>query len=159
MLQASFPGHLNAAGKNAHITGEDVFKYSRKAKQVVDHQALEQIKEFRAVRAPVAAIAERLSDKLGVNYTRKDIANRIENKLPALMSEADSDNVKIFLDEIVEGGGDVYAKYHDASNKCRLLIIMTKYQKTDLNLSRPRVFINDTTFGTNSENFKVSLKS
>ena len=55
---------------------------------------MEQIKEFRAVRAPAAAIAERLSDKLGVNYTRKDIANRI-----------------------------------DASNKCRLLIIMTKYQK------------------------------
>ena len=74
------------------------------------------------------------------------------------MSESDSDNVKIFLDEIVEGGGDVYAKYHDGSNKCRLLIIMTKYQKIDLNLSRPKVFINDTTFGTNAENFKVGIQ-
>ena len=75
---------------------------------------MKQIKEFRAVRAPAAAIAERLSDKLGVNYTRKDVANLIENKLPSLKCESDSDNVKIFLDEIVEGGGDVYAKFHDA---------------------------------------------
>ena len=37
------PDHLNAAGVNAHVTGEDVFKYSRKAKQVVDNQAMEQI--------------------------------------------------------------------------------------------------------------------
>ena len=49
---------------------------------------MEQIKEFRAVRAPAADIADRLSNKLGVNYTRKDIANHIENKLPALMSES-----------------------------------------------------------------------
>ena len=94
-----------------------------------------------------------------MKYTRKDIANCIENKLQALMSESDSNNVKVLLDEIVEGGGDMYAKFHDSSNKWRLLIIMTKYQKIDLNLNRPRVFINDTTFGTNSENFKVSIKS
>ena len=55
---------------------------------------MEQIKEFRAVRAPAAAIAERMSDKYGVNYTRKNISNRKINKLPALMSESDSNNVK-----------------------------------------------------------------
>ena len=57
-----------------------------------------------------------------------------------------------FLDDILQGGGDVYAKYHADMNKCRVL---TKYQKIDLNLSRPRVYVNDTTFGKNSENFKV----
>ena len=55
---------------------------------------MEQIKEFRAVRAPAAALAERMSDKYGVNYTRKNISNRKVNKLPALMSESDSNNVK-----------------------------------------------------------------
>ena len=104
------------------------------------------------MRAPAAAIAERLSD-------RKDVATLIENKLPSLKCESDSDNGKIFLDEIVEGGGDVYAKFHDASKKYRLLIIMTKYQKIDLNLSRRRVFIKDTIFFTNSENFKVTIQS
>ena len=65
------------------------------------------------------------------------------------MSESDLLNVNTFLEEIIDGGGD--------TNKCRVLIIMTKYQKIDLNLSRPKVFVNDTTFGTNSENFKVNV--
>ena len=77
VLRAFIPDHVNPAGEPVLVTGEDVFKYSRKAKQVVDGQVMEQIKEFRAVRAPTAAIAERLSDKFGVNYTRKDITNRL----------------------------------------------------------------------------------
>ena len=77
VLRAFIPDHVNPAGEPVHMTGEDVFKYSQKAKQVVDGQVMEQIKEFRAVRAPTAAIAERLSDKFGVNYTRKDITNRL----------------------------------------------------------------------------------
>jgi hypothetical protein len=147
--------HMNAAGEPAHLTGMDVYKSSRKAKEIVDKQALELLKEFTAVNAPTTSIADRLSDKYGVNYTRKDITNRINNKLGALMSESDQLNVNTFLEEIIDGGGEVFAKYHDGSNKCRVLIIMTQYQKIDLNLSRPKVFINDTTFGTNSENFKV----
>ena len=73
------------------------------------------------------------------------------------MSESDFLNVNTFLEEIIVGGGDVFAKYHEDTNKCRVLIIMTKYQKIYLNLSRPKVFVNDTTFGTNSENFKVNV--
>ena len=141
---------MNAAGEPAHLTGMDVYKSSRKAKEIVDKQALELLKEFTAVNAPTTSIADRLSDKYGVNYTRKDITNRINNKLGALMSESDQLNVNTFLEEIIDGGGEVFAKYHDGSNKCRVLIIMTQYQKIDLNLSRPKVFINDTTFGTNS---------
>ena len=149
--------HVNANGDPAHLTGIDVYKSSRKAKAMVDEEALSLIKEFKAVNAPTNAVADRLSEKFGVNYTRQDIANRINNKLGALISQ-DSDvlNVNTFLEEIVEGGGEVFAKYHEDTNKCRILLIMTKYQKIDLNLSRPRVFINDTTFGTNSENFKVN---
>ena len=149
--------HVNAAGEPAHLTGLDVYKSSRQAKAMVDKEALDLLKEFTAVKAPTNAIADRLSERFGVNYTRQDIANRINNKLGALLSE-DSDllNVNTFLEEIIEGGGEVFAKYHEDTNKCRVLIIMTKYQKIDLNLSRPKVFVNDTTFGTNSENFKVN---
>ena len=39
------------------------------------------------------AIFARLSDKFGVNYTRKDIANRISNKLGVLLNESDLYNV------------------------------------------------------------------
>ena len=58
---------------------------------------------------------------------------RINNKLGILISQ-DSDvlNVNTFLEEIVDGGGDVFAKYNE-DNKCRILLIMTKYQKIDLN--------------------------
>ena len=149
--------HTNPAGEPAHLTGIDVFKSSRKAKELVDKEALQMLKEFKSVNAPISAIAARLSDKFGVNYSRQDIANRINNKLGALLSESDMCNVNTFLDEIIDGGGEVYAKYKENSDKCRVLIIMTEYQKVDLNLSRPKVFINDTTFGTNAENFKVNF--
>ena len=147
--------HINAAGEPAHLTDLDVFKSIRKAKEMVDGEALELLKEFRSVNAPTNSVAARLSYKYGVNYTRKDITNRINNKVDLLMSDSDSANVNTFLEDIVQGGGDVYAKYHADTNKCRVLIIMTKYQKIDLNLSRPRVYLNDRTFGKNSENFKV----
>lgn len=157
LLRSFDTEHVNASGDPAHLTGIDVYKSSRKAKAMVDQEALNLLKEFRAVNAPTNAVADRLSEKFGVNYTRQDIANRINNKLGALLSEeSDVLNVNTFLEEIVEGGGEVFAKYHEDSNKCRILLIMTKYQKIDLNLSRPRVFINDTTFGTNTENFKVN---
>ena len=123
----------------------------------MDKEALEMLREYRAVNAPKKVMANRLSEKLGVSYTRQDVANRINNKLSKLMSdESDHLNVNTFLDEVIEGGGEVFAKYHKDSNKCRVLIVMTKYQKVDLNLSRPKVFVNDTTFGTNHENFKVT---
>ena len=157
LLRGFKPDHLNDAGLPAHLTGLEVYNASRKAKAQVDKEALEMLKEYRAVNAPKNAMANRLSEKLGVSYTRQDVANRINNKLSKLMSdESDHLNVNTFLDEIIEGGGEVFAKYHKDSNKCRVLIVMTKYQKVDLNLSRPKVFVNDTTFGTNHENFKVT---
>ena len=149
--------HINAAGEPAHLTGLDVYNSSRQAKAMVDKEALDLLKEFTAVKAPTTCIADRLSQKFGVNHTRQDVANRINNKLGSLMSESDLLNVNTILEEIIDGGGDVFAKYHEGTNKCRVLIIMTKYQKIDLNLSRPKVFVNDTTFGTNSENFKVNV--
>ena len=147
--------HINAAGEPALLTGLDVFKSSRKAKEMVDTEAFELLKDFRSVNASTNSVAERLSYKYGVNNKRKDITNRINNKVDLLMSHSDSANMNTFLDDIVQVGGDVYAKYQADTNKCRVLIIMTKYQKIDLNLSRPRVFVKDTTFGTNSENFKI----
>ena len=41
------------------------------------------------------------------------------------------------------------------SKKCRVLVISTQYMQVDLNMTRPRVFVSDTTFNTNEEGFKV----
>ena len=133
--------HTKASGEPAHLTGIDVYNSSRQAKELVDEEALPLLKEFQSVNAPTSAIADRLSDKYGVNYTRKDVTNRINNKIQALMSDSDLSNLNLSLEEIVQGGGEVFAKYHDNSDKCRVLIIMTQYQKIDLNLISPKVFV------------------
>lgn len=41
------------------------------------------------------------------------------------------------------------------TERCRVLVIMSHYMEVDLNMTRPKVFINDTTFNTNEEGFKV----
>ena len=147
--------HITNHGEPAHLTGREVFKSSRQAKKLTDPVTKSLLKEFKKVNAPNNNIAARLSEKFGVNYTPKDVANRIA-KMGDLMNDSDKENIDQFLEEIVAGGGSVYAKYHeDNQEKCRVLIIQTDYMRRDLNMTRPKLFINDTTFGTNSEHFKV----
>ena len=51
----------------------------------MDKEALEMLREYRAVNAPKKVMANRLSEKLGVSYTRQNVANIINNKLSKLM--------------------------------------------------------------------------
>ena len=120
------------------VAGPDVYKVSRQAKAAVDKRAKEYIDELRQVNAPTSAIA-----------------NRLTNVLDVQLDKSDKKNVDVFLHEIKQGGGKVMAKYIEGSNKCRVLVIMTHYMLLDLSMSKPRVFVNDTTFNTNEEGFKV----
>ena len=151
ILRTFIPSHVRENGDVAHLSGADVFKMSRQAKQAVEVNAMEYIKEFKSVNAPTRAVADRVGQLFNVNYTSKDIVNRVRK----VVFDSDKTNVGVFLDEVVKGGGKVHAKYHTDSEKCRVLCISTQYMQADLKMTRPKVFVNDTTFSTNDEGFKV----
>ena len=110
LLRSFIPEHIRLNGELAHLSGSDVYKLSRQAKEDVEKQALECIQEYKKVNAPTRAIANRLGEVLDVHYTSKDIINRA-NKIQ--MFDSDKVNVEVFLEEIKKGGGKVLAKFHE----------------------------------------------
>ena len=65
---------------------------SRQAKQAVEANAMEYIKEFKSVNAPTRAVADRVGQLFDVNYTTKDIVNRARK----VMFDSDKTNVAAF---------------------------------------------------------------
>ena len=113
ILRSFVPDHVRENGDIAHLSGADVYKLSRQAKQSVDEEAMGYIKEFKKVNAHSRAIADRLGDVFNVHYNAKDIGNRARK----IMFDSDKENVEVFLDEIVKGGGKVEAKYREGIDR------------------------------------------
>ena len=65
---------------------------SRQAKQAVEANAMEYIKEFKSVNAPTRAVADRVGQLFDVNYTTKEQNER--GKLH--MFDSDKTNVAAF---------------------------------------------------------------
>ena len=113
------------------------------------------------VNAPTKEIADDLHRETGVHFTTKDIINCAKKYEDDIK---DGQNVKLedYLHEIIggtentESKGKVFVKY-DENKLIRVLTISTAIQQEELKLAKPKVFYTDTTFGTNSEQYKVHL--
>ena len=117
--------------------------------------------KLKRVNAPSKEIADDLLKETGCHFTTKDIINRAQ-KYDNDIKEGRNVKLEDYLHEIINGNGStktkgkVFAKY-DENRLIRVLTISTAVQQDELKLAKPKVFYADTTFGTNSQNYKVHL--
>ena len=99
-------------------------------------------------------IADVLSERTGMHLTSQSVRNFI-NKIKD--SDRDTKSVETVLGDIRDAGGDVRYKKEDDTNKVNVLWIQTKEMKSMLSRCKPLVFECDTTFGTQSEGYKLFI--
>ena len=84
------------------------------------------------------------------NFSR----NRIEKYSDDIHN--DQEDINEYFHDVIEDGGNVAAKF-DENGKVRVLLVQTIVQLEGIDQVRPNVFFTDTTFSTNSQEYKLYL--
>jgi hypothetical protein len=108
---------------------------------------------LHSAKAPPRKIADALSKSTGDNYTAKDV----QNLLAKTNKKENGETLEKHLDEVRKDGGTVRVKKDEETGYVTVLWIQTKEMKEMLARVKPTVFQNDTTFGTNSEGYKLFI--
>ena len=104
--------------------------------------------------AKPANIAAMLNSKGGHGQTYDaQFVRNIKAKLDK--TDGNAKTVEEALAEIVDKGGEVRYTKKDRTNNVETMLVQTEEQKKHLLKGKPTLFQSDTTFGTQSEKFKL----
>ena len=136
-----------------HPVTEDNFLSHQQARKLSEDDK-KFVKGLIKARTNPHNIADVLSERTGMHLTSQSVRNFI-NKIKD--SDRDTKSVETVLGDIRDAGGDVRYKKEDDTNKVDVLWIQTKEMKSMLSRCKPLVFECDTTFGTQSEGYKLFI--
>lgn len=140
--------HITSTGAIAHVVGGKIYNSYPRVKKKFEEEVKKTVVQLGSVNAPTREIASMVSKETGLNYSTKEIRNRLEKYSEDIRS--DEQEINDYFHDIIADGGNVCAKY-DENNKVRVLLIQTIVQLKALEQVRPNMFFTDTTFSTNKE--------
>ena len=134
------------------VSAAEYFKH-RKIRNITaeDEALIKQLDEASAKPANIAAMLNRKGGH-GQTYDAQFIRN-IKAKLDN--TDGNTKTVEEALAEVVDKGGEVQYTKKDETNNVDTMLVQTEEQKKHLLKGKPTLFQSATTFGTQSEKFKM----
>ena len=132
------------------ITSKGFFSHQQSRK--LDEEDNDFVKELLKVKAYPRNIANALTERTGKDFTAQDVRNLIARIKD---TEENETSVDESLGQIRDGGGEVRYKKEEGSDNVDVLWVQTKDMKDQLKQTKPLVFECDTTFGTQTEGYKL----
>ena len=120
-------------------------------KKVTDED-VELLKLLDTANAPPRKMAEVITQRTGESYNSKDVKNLLTK---VKKKETEVDGLEKHLDEVRRNGGTVLVDKDKKTGYVNAMLVQTKEMKDMLSRVKPTVFENDTTFGTNSQGYKL----
>ena len=136
-----------------HVVSAAEYLKHRKIRNITaeDEALIKQLDEASAKPANIAAMLNSKGGH-GQTYDAQFIRN-IKAKLDK--TDGNAKTVEEALAEIVDKGGEVLYTKKDRTNNVETMLVQTEEQKKHLLKCKPTLFQSDTTFGTQSEKFKM----
>ena len=142
---------MKVALEHNHEIGPDYFKtYSFNKK--VTGEDVELLKLLDTANAAPRKMAEVISQRTGDSYNSKDVKDLLTK---AKKKEDEDVGLEKHLDEVRRNGGTVLVEKDKKTGYVNAMLVQTKEMKDMLSRVKPTVFENDTTFGTNSQGYKL----
>ena len=138
---------------SGHPVTEQNFLSHQQARKLTEEDK-QFVKGLINARTNPRNIADVLNERTGMQFTSQAVRNLI-NKIKG--DAKDTKTVETVLGDIRDAGGDVRYRKEDETNNVDVLWIQTREMKNMLARCKPQVFECDTTFGTQSEGYKLFI--
>ena len=139
---------------DGHPISEEAFM-SRKRHKNIDQSDQKLLEDLIAGSADPQNIADVLNQRKDMGSTYD--AQFIRNVRSKIHNKKDIKTIEEALNDIIQDGGTVRYKKKDGSDDVNVLTVQTSDMRTHLGTCTPTLFQADTSFGTQSEGYKLYI--